>query len=89
MDNSIDLISNIALNNINSVKSNNSADNAAKKDSDTMIRSDFAMLLDKAITAPDVDHQAVAASAAQITAGTLDTPQNIQQAAQNMLAYGI
>ena len=90
MDNSIDLVSNIALNSIpNKIAPTGSADAADKNDSDTMIHSRFADLLDRAIAAPEIDQEAVAQAIAMTANGTLDTPQNTLSAAQNIIINGI
>ena len=89
MDNSIDLISNIAFNSIPMVTPVGSADAADNSESDTIIHSRFADILDSAIAAPETDQQAVAQAAAMAEYGTLDTPENTISAAQNILTYGI
>ena len=74
MDNSIDLVSSIALNNIgNSLTSNNAAAATGKTDSDTLIRSDFALLLDKAISENQVNQTAVEQAISSIQDDTFDT----------------
>ncbi len=90
MDNSIDLVSNIALNSIsNKAAPTGSVDAADNNDSDTIFRSRFAELLDRAIAAPDIDQEAVTQANAMIANETLDTPQNKLSAAQNIIIQGI
>ncbi len=90
MDNSIDLVSNIALNSIsNKVALTASADTVENNESDIMIHSRFAGLLDRAIAAPEVDQEAVTQAKVMTANGTLDTPQNTISAAQNIIIQGI
>lgn len=90
MDNSIDLVNDITFNSIpNAAAYNNNTDPAAKNISDTMIRSNFALLLDNAVNTSDIDLQAVEQAKALNQNADLDTPPNTLEAAENILTYGI
>jgi hypothetical protein len=56
---------------------------------DTALRADYAAAIRKALQLADQDAAAVEAARKAIEQGALDTPQNIQTAAENLLAFGI
>ncbi len=84
-----ELVSNIAFNSIPKAAPVGSANVADNNESDTMIHSRFADILDSAIAAPEIDQEAIAQAAAMAKNGTLDIPENTISAAQNILTYGI
>ena len=63
----------------------NSADNTE----DASLQISFNNLIEQAAKAPDQDDSAVARAKALIASGQLDTPENIEKAAHNILKYGI
>ena len=93
MDNSIDIVSNIAFNgDRNSVGSNNNLNSPRKNHidiSDTTIRSKYASIIEKSFKTAQFDLLAVDNARKIIENGQLQSQENIQSAAQNILKYGI
>ncbi|HPD45983.1 MAG TPA: hypothetical protein P5279_05670 [Anaerohalosphaeraceae bacterium] len=56
---------------------------------DLALRADYADVIRKAIRIEEEDFAAVEAARKAIEQDTLDTPENIQAAARNLLAFGI
>ena len=56
---------------------------------DASLQVSFGSLIEQAKQRPIEDGSAVARAKARIASGQLDTPENIQKAAQNILNYGV
>lgn len=65
-----------------------STQNGPDNTQDASLQVSFDSLIEQAKQAPAEDGSAVARAKALIASGQLDTPENIQQAAQNILKYG-
>ena len=90
MDNSIDIISNINHNN-NIVDQNNKSSVERKQIvdvSDTTVKQQHASVINKALEI-QADLDAVEKARLLIEQGLLDTPENIQAAADRMMEFGI
>ncbi len=58
-------------------------------DADDSIQIDYACLIEKALKEPESDTGAVQRANQLLLSGQLDDPQNLQQAAENILKFGI
>lgn len=63
--------------------------NGTDNTQDASLLTSFDSIMEQAKQAPVQDGSAVARAKALIASGQLDTPANIQQAAKNILKYGI
>ncbi len=66
-----------------------STQNSATNTQDASLKVSFSSLIGQAKQPPTDDGSAVARSKALIASGQLDTPENIQKAAQHILKYGV
>lgn len=66
-----------------------SAQNGPDNTQDASLQVSFDSLIEQAKQIPTDDGSAVARAKALIASGQLDTPENIQKAAQNILKYGV
>jgi len=66
-----------------------SPQNGLDNTQDASLQVSFDSLIEQAKQAPAEDGSAVTRAKALIASGQLDTPENIQQAAQNILKYSI
>ena len=66
-----------------------STQNGPDNTQDASLQVSFDNLIEQAKQAPTEDGSAVARAKALIASGQLDTPENIQKAAQNILKYGV
>ncbi len=85
-------IDNIQIQNILQSQSNTQptpkkADN--NNDVDASLQADFAALIDQAAKASDTDANAVKQAEQLLASGQLDSPENITQAAKNIIDFGI
>lgn len=65
-----------------------STQNGPNNTQDASLQVSFDSLIEQAKQAPAEDGSAVARAKALIASGQLDTPENIQKAAQNILKFG-
>jgi hypothetical protein len=66
-----------------------SGQNSTTNTQDASLKVSFSSLIEQAKQASAEDGSAVTRAKALIASGQLDTPENIQKAAQNILKYGI
>lgn len=59
------------------------------QDADVSIQVNYASLIDKAMQAPQDDAQRVQQARELFLSGQLETPENIREAAENIVKYGI
>ena len=92
MDN-IDMINNITPNIAGSgLEPSKKADPAGPEPTDTSdatVRSEYASIINKALETEELDLQAVREAQEALDAGLIDTPENVREAADNILRYGI
>jgi hemerythrin-like domain-containing protein len=67
---------------------NNSAKTDQKDQSDASLQADYASLISKALS-PENDSLAVQNAKKLLQDGQLDNPENIKQAAENIITFGI
>ena len=67
----------------------NSARALPNKDEDVSVHVNYASLIEKAVQQPEDDAQRVQAARELLLSGQLDRPENIRQAAENIVKYGI
>ena len=56
---------------------------------DVSVDVNYASFISKATQVPESDHQAVQRAKELLKSGELDNPENIKQAAENIVTYGI
>ena len=56
---------------------------------DADLGSDYSSVISRALQSDEIDLQAVEQAASLLASGRLDTPQNAQSAAENLLKFGI
>jgi len=66
-----------------------SAKNLTNSDTDVSLQLDNASLIEKAIQLSLTDEKAVEQAEKLLSSGRLDSPQNIRQAAENIINFGI
>ncbi len=59
------------------------------KDEDVSVQVDYASLIEKAVQEPQNDAQRVQKARELLLSGQLESPENIRQAAENIVKYGI
>jgi hypothetical protein len=57
--------------------------------SDATVRSEYASIINKALETEELDLLAVQKAKEALDAGLIDTPENVRDAADNILRYGI
>jgi hypothetical protein len=67
----------------------NSAGALPNKDEDVSVHVNYASLIEKAVQEPQDDAQRVQAARELLQSGQLERPENIRQAAKNIVKYGI
>ena len=85
-------VNNVLLNNAESlVEPNKKADtdNTASKAVDSTLSSEYSSVIARAIESDQVDLESVEKARQDLESGLLDTPQNADQAAENILKFGI
>jgi hypothetical protein len=58
-------------------------------DADVSVQVDYASFIDAAIQTPKTDSQAVEKARQLLLSGQLESPENIKQAAENIITFGI
>lgn len=58
-------------------------------DLDVAINRDYSSLIEMAIKSPQTDEKIIEKARESILSGEIDSPQNIQDAAENIILYGI
>lgn len=66
-----------------------SARAASNKDEDVSVHVNYASLIEKAVHEPENDAQRVQEARELLRSGRLESPENIRQAAENILRYGV
>jgi len=66
-----------------------SASNTQNNDADVSLRVSYASFIDKATQPVQTDPQAVSEAKELLSSGRLESPENIRQAAENLLELGI
>jgi coenzyme F420-reducing hydrogenase gamma subunit len=67
----------------------NPAGNIPNKEADVSVQVDYAVLIDKAMQVPETDAAAVERARQLLQAGRLETIENIREAAENIVKFGI
>ncbi len=67
----------------------NSAAALTGNDADVSVQVDYASFIDRAMQTPQTDTQAVRRAGELLLSGQLESPENIQQAAKNIIEFGI
>jgi hypothetical protein len=67
----------------------NPAGHLAGKDDDVRVQVDCASLIEKAMQPPQTDADAVQQARELLLSGQLETPENIRQAAENIIKFGV
>jgi len=67
----------------------NPAGHLPNKDGDVSVQVDYASLIDKAIEMPQTDTGAVQRARELLQSGQLETHENIREAAENIVKFGI
>ena len=62
---------------------------ASGNDADVSVRVDYASFIDAAMQTPKTDSQAVEKARQLLLSGQLESPENIKQAAENIITFGI
>ncbi len=62
---------------------------ASGNDADVSVQVDFASFVDAAMQTPETDSQAVEKARQLLLSGQLESPENIKQAAENIITFGI
>ena len=62
---------------------------APKNNVDASLQADYASLIDKAMQTQESDASAVQKAKELLLSGQLDNPENIRQAAENIIKFGI
>jgi len=58
-------------------------------DADVSVQVDYASFIDTAMQAPKTDSQAIEKARQLLVSGQLESPENIRQAAENIVTFGI
>lgn len=58
-------------------------------DADVSVQVDFASFIDTALQTPETDSQAIEKAKQLLLSGQLESPENIKQAAENIITFGI
>ena len=58
-------------------------------DADVSVQVDYASFIDAAMQAPKTDSQAIEKARQLLLSGQLESPENIKQAAENIITFGI
>jgi len=61
----------------------------AGDDADVSVQVDYASFIDTALQTPKTDSQAVEKARQLLLSGQLESPENIKQAAENIITFGI
>ena len=67
----------------------NSGSAAPNSDTDVSVQVNYASLIDQAMQAPQADDDAVDAARKLLLSGKLESPENYQEAAENIINFGI
>ncbi len=67
----------------------NPAGHLTGKDDDVRVQVDCASLIEKAMQPPQTDTDAVQQARELLLSGQLETPENIRQAAENIIKFGV
>lgn len=67
----------------------NSGSDVPNSDTDVSLQVNYASLIDQAMQAPQADDDVVSAARKLLLSGQLECPENCQEAAENILKYGI
>ncbi|MHC4070236.1 MAG: hypothetical protein ACYSR8_11815 [Planctomycetota bacterium] len=67
----------------------NSGSTAQNSDMDVSVQVNYASLIDQAMQAPEADVDVVAAARKLLLSGKLESQENCQEAAENIINYGI
>jgi hypothetical protein len=67
----------------------NSAAEISGKDADVSVQVDYASFIDAALKIPKMDSQAIEKAKQLLLSGQLESPENIKQAAENIITFGI
>lgn len=59
------------------------------KDEDVSVHVNYASLIEKAVRQPEKDAQRIQEARELLLSGRLESPENIKEAAENILKYGI
>ncbi len=62
---------------------------APNSDTDVSVQVNYASLIDQAMQAPQADDDAVDAARKLLLSGKLESPENYQEAAENIINFGI
>jgi hypothetical protein len=62
---------------------------APNNDKDVSVQVNYASLIDQAMQAPQADDDIIAAARKLLMSGKLESPENIQAAAENIIMFGI
>jgi len=93
MDNNIDMVNNVTFNavlpGLDPNKVPEPAKTAGEDTSDATVKTEYASVINKALETEEIDLKAVQEAQNAIQEGTLDTPENITAAAENILEQGI
>jgi hypothetical protein len=66
-----------------------SAAEVAGNDADVSVQVDYASFIDAALQTPKTDSQAIEKARRLLLSGQLESPENIRQAAENIITFGI
>ena len=66
-----------------------SAPAVSGNDADVSVQVDYASFIDSAMQTPKTDSQAVEKAKKLLLTGQLESPENIKQAAENIITFGI
>ncbi len=89
------MINKINANQIQDLAEQQSADKAnavkpsSKPQADASLQTEYASLLEKALTTPTDDADAVQRACDLLKSGQLDCPDNTREAAENIIEYGV
>ena len=72
-----------------SSKQLNSGSNAKNSDADVSVQVNYASLIDQAMQVPQADDDVVAAARELLLSGKLESKENCQEAAENIINFGI
>ena len=72
-----------------SLKQTDVVKQAPKNNVDASLQADYASLIDKAMQTQESDASAVQKAKELLLSGQLDNPENIRQAAENIIKFGI
>ncbi|MHC4543988.1 MAG: hypothetical protein ACYTDW_06785 [Planctomycetota bacterium] len=67
----------------------NSGNTAPNSDTDVSVQVNYASLIDQAMQAPQTDDDVVDAARKLLLSGKLESQENCQEAAENIINYGI